>query len=217
MGLADRLSDLQRLRSLRGSGVRVPLFAGVNVNAGSVAAPECRIARGASLFESSLGRFSYVGRDTRLSYADVGTFCAIAWHASIGAPNHPLDRATTHGFPYLPTDGAFVREPLVEHRRTLIGHDVWVGANAVVLPGVTVGSGCVVSASAVVTHDVDPYSVVAGVPARTLRLRIPDELVERMLALRWWEWPRERLQEHLALFQRPLDERVVAGLEAAAP
>jgi acetyltransferase-like isoleucine patch superfamily enzyme len=213
MGLSDRLSETQRLLALRARGVRVPLFAGVSISADSDLGSEARVARDASMFASTIGRLSYIGRGTRLSFADVGAFCAIAWNVSIGAPDHPLDRATTHGFPYLAGDGGFVTATPPPVALARLGNDVWVGANAIVLPGVTVGHGAVIAAAAVVARDVPPYTIVAGVPAREQRLRIPEPLVERMLTVAWWEWPRPLLQRNLSLFQRPLDEYVVRQLE----
>lgn len=81
-----------------------------------------------------------------------------------------------------------------EHRGdTVIGPDVWLGRDAVVMPGVTIGAGAIVAAQAVVTKDVPPYAVVAGNPARPIRLRFAPEIVERLLAVAWWDWPTERI------------------------
>ena len=76
-----------------------------------------------------------------------------------------------------------------------IGHDVWIGHAAVILPGVRIGTGAVVGAAAVVTKDVEPYQVVAGVPARPLRSRFSDTVIDRILRSRWWEWTRPQIEE----------------------
>ena len=76
-----------------------------------------------------------------------------------------------------------------------IGNDVWIGHGAVILPGVTVGDGAVVGANAVVTKDVSPYAIVGGAPARVIRMRFADDVVERLMRLAWWDWPLERLFE----------------------
>ncbi|MDX8389877.1 MAG: CatB-related O-acetyltransferase [Mariprofundaceae bacterium] len=75
-----------------------------------------------------------------------------------------------------------------------IGHDVWVGANSCIMGGVTIGTGAIIGASAVVTKDVPPYSVAAGVPAREIRKRFADATIEKLLASSWWEWPLEEIQ-----------------------
>jgi serine acetyltransferase len=78
-----------------------------------------------------------------------------------------------------------------------VGHDVWIGHGALLLPGVTVGLGAVVGAGAVVTRDVTPYTIVVGVPARPLRRRFPEDVAEAITATAWWDWPRELLEERI--------------------
>ncbi|MCB1457648.1 MAG: antibiotic acetyltransferase, partial [Nitratireductor sp.] len=79
--------------------------------------------------------------------------------------------------------------------RVEIGNDVWIGHGAVIMPGVVIGHGAVVGANAVVTRNVGPYEIVAGVPARRLRMRFADNVIERLLALAWWDWPELQLHE----------------------
>ena len=95
---------------------------------------------------------------------------------------------------------------------TVIGSDVWIGYEALVMPGVSIGHGAIVSTRSVVTADVPPYAIVGGNPARVIRTRFADDDVERLLEMAWWDWPAETVTRHLAL--------IVAGdvtaLEAAA-
>ena len=79
----------------------------------------------------------------------------------------------------------------------VIGNDVWIGYEAVILAGVTVGDGAVIAARAVVTKDVPPYTIVGGVPARPIRRRFPEETVNQLLRLRWWDWPAGRIARNL--------------------
>ncbi len=83
----------------------------------------------------------------------------------------------------------------------MIGNDVWIGYEAVILAGVTIGDGAVIGSRAVVTKDVEPYTVVGGVPARAIRKRFPDEVIADLLEVKWWNWPKERIAEHLADIQ----------------
>ena len=90
----------------------------------------------------------------------------------------------------LPTKGDFVK----------IGNDVWIGARAIILPGVTVGDGSIIGAGAVVTHDVPSYAIVAGVPARIIRFRFSNEQVVKLLKISWWKWDEQKILENLDLF-----------------
>ena len=149
--------------------------------------------------DSSLGDYSYMERDGEAIYASIGRFCAIAAHCRINALNHPLERISQHKITYRPNeyfahaklDKAFREERRA--KRVEIGHDVWIGHGAIILPGVKIGHGAVVAAGAVVTKDVAPHAIVAGVPARFLKWRFPPEISRRIIALAWWDWEHERL------------------------
>lgn len=188
------------------------------------------IGREVSMENATLGRFTAVGEATRLlnvelgdySYCDrgcdlanttVGRFSNIASSVRIGATDHPLDLASLHHFVYrsslywedIPDDADwFARR---RSRRTLIGHDTWIGHAAQIKPEVTVGNGAVVASGAVVTKDVPPYAIAAGVPARVIRLRQPTEIAERLEALAWWNWDHDTLRARLDDFRRlPAEE-----------
>jgi phosphonate metabolism protein (transferase hexapeptide repeat family) len=151
--------------------------------------------------ESRILDYSYTFADVMITHTDVGKFCSIASHVRINPGNHPMDRVSQHHFTYRRIqygfcdrdDDAFFN--MRRQRRCTVGHDVWIGHGATVLPGVTVGSGSVIGAGAVVAKDVAPYEVVAGVPARPIRKRFPDQVIERLLTIAWWDWDRKTLED----------------------
>ena len=168
----------------------------------------CEILHDSSVEYSTLGDYSYIGERCTVANAMIGRFCAIAANVRIGAPNHPMGRASQHRFTYCPEyyfDGASRDEEFFARRyadKVIVGNDVWIGHGAIVLPGVTVGDGAIVAAGAVVSRDVQPYTIVGGVPARKIRDRFNAEVGRRLQAIAWWDWSDAQLQERLPDFQR---------------
>ena len=162
------------------------------------------IGRGGRVAHSSLGDHSCCDRYADIANAEVSRFAAFA---RIGATDHPVEKAALHHLHYRSDDcwdGAERDHAWFAHRRTRIariGHDTWIGAGAMVRPEVTLGHGAVVAAGAVVTRDVEPSWIVAGVPARPLRRRLPERTAERLMRLAWWDWDHARLRAALADFR----------------
>ncbi len=144
------------------------------------------------LREVTVGDFSYFERHGEAIYTQVGRFCSIAANTRINALDHPMERVTTHKvsyrpneyFRYLGVDDAFREQRRA--KRVTIANDVWIGHGAVVMPGINVGDGAVIGANAVVTRDVEPFAIVAGVPARHLRWRFSEAIRRRIADLAWW-------------------------------
>jgi phosphonate metabolism protein (transferase hexapeptide repeat family) len=160
-----------------------------------------------TLLESSLGDYSYLaGRDGVVIYSDIGKFTSIAAHVFINPGNHPMQRVTQHHCTYRRKRYGFAATDDAEifdwrrRDRCRIGHDVWIGTGAKVMAGVSIGTGAVVAAGAVVSRNVDPYQVVAGVPARPQRARFDAGVIDKLLAIAWWEWDRATLERRFADF-----------------
>jgi phosphonate metabolism protein (transferase hexapeptide repeat family) len=168
----------------------------------------CEVGRGSRILNTSFGDYSYCDRFADIANATIGKFANIASYVRIGATDHPLHTASCHHFLYRSGDywdDAETDADFMAHRasrRATIGHDTWMGHNAMIKPEVTVGHGAVVAAGAIVTRDVAPYTIVAGAPARRIRDRQPPEIADRLVALAWWDWDHTRLRRALEDFRR---------------
>lgn len=162
----------------------------------------CNVAHDAALMNSSIGDRSSIGRYSKLRDVDMGKFCSISWDITIGAVSHPMNRISSHAITYRKQFGISEKDDVVDEKRTIIGNDVWIGCNAVVLSGITVGDGAIIGAGAVVTKDVESYSVVAGVPAKHLKYRFENDVQEKLRQLKWWDQTDEWLTEHIELFRQ---------------
>lgn len=166
------------------------------------------IGKGSRVAHSELGDYSYCDRCADIANAKVGKFANIAAFSRIGATDHPLHTASCHHFLYRSDDywdDAGRDEEFFNHRKSriaVIGNDTWIGAGAMIKPDVTLGDGAVVAAGAVVTKDVEPYTIVAGTPARPIRLRQQRDIADRLIALGWWDWPHDKLRAALADFRK---------------
>ena len=156
------------------------------------------------LFERNNVLYHYpVNRDRLV----IGKFCSIACGARFlfTSANHSLRSLSTYPFPLFfeewGLDKADVTDAWDNRGDIVIGSDVWIGYEAVVLSGVTIGDGAIIGTRAVVTKDVPPYTIVGGVPARPIRKRFDDRTIAVLLRLRWWDWPRERIARNISAIQ----------------
>lgn len=135
--------------------------------------------------------------DTRIA---VGAFCSIADYTYVITGDHPLD------FPSTYSTGSGIYKDVFHNRGFLksieIGNDVWVGAHTVILAGVKIGDGAVIGAGSVVTKDVPDYAVVAGTPARILKMRFGDEEIKKLKTIKWWEWQDEKIRKNISFFKK---------------
>lgn len=150
------------------------------------------IRRGVKVYRNVyIGDHTFINEDTRIdpNTASIGKFCSISHNVKIGLGPHPLAFFTTSPLFYEKQRGLVntnLYDEFAAKGYTRVGHDVFIAANAIIVAGVTIGHGAVVAAGSVVTRDVAPYAVVAGVPARVIRYRFDDTTIARLLASEWW-------------------------------
>lgn len=175
--------------------------------ANSTFGPWCEVGPGSLVLNSDFGAYAYCDRMADIANTSVGAFSNIAAMTRIGPTDHPYRNAAQHHFLYrssyywddAPDDAAFFAARAA--RRTTLGADCWIGHGAIVKPEVTVGIGAIVASGAVVTRDVGPFQIVAGCPATPLRARFPQAVIDRLLALAWWNWDHARLRGALEDFR----------------
>ena len=150
------------------------------------------ISNNSILSNTTVDSYSYFGSNCKVHNVSIGKFCSIGSDVKIGLSNHPTKRfVSTSPYFYLPKLNnieTFVNNQFYDPRKPIIiGNDVWIGSNVLINDGVTIGDGSVIAAGAVVTKDVEPYSIVGGVPAKEIKKRFTTAQIDKLLLLKWWD------------------------------
>lgn len=161
---------------------------------------------GGFIFAKEIGDFTYVNNYCHIdkNVISIGKFCSIALNCRIGLGGHPTDWVSTHSFSYdkkykLVSESK-TNNPFATNLETKIGNDVWIGTNATILAGITIGDGAIIGAHSLVTKNVAPYSIVVGSPAKHLKYRHSEEDVKALLNSEWWNWSAKKLKANAHLF-----------------
>lgn len=152
----------------------------------------------------NVGQFTFINISSVLyPNVKIGRFCSIARNCEIGVARHPVNFLSTHSFQY--HFAQFPKHPFYKnginrtswraYPDTIIGSDVWIGAQSIVKAGVNIGHGAIIAANSVVTKNIAPYSIVGGSPAKVIRMRFNAEQISKLLELRWWELSLEEISD----------------------
>jgi len=155
------------------------------------------------LYAAKIGAYSYIQMGGRIFNCEIGRFCSIAASVSIAPGMHPLECTSTHPSFYFATPSLpkiyVTHDKFPVYSPVRIGNDVWIGEKVVILDGVKVGDGAVIAAGAIVIKDVEPYSVVGGVPARHIKYRFDEHTIQLVQESQWWNYTDEWFEENKEL------------------
>lgn len=167
-----------------------------------------KVESGSHIVNSTFDRHSFCGYDCEIINCDLGSFCSIANNVIIGGGRHPMEWVSMSPVFYEGRDSVkakFSRHKREDGKRTTIGHDVWIGENSIIKQGLNIGTGSVVGMGSVVTKDVESYTIVAGCPAKMIRKRFDEDIINSLLEIKWWEFDDRKLYEYARFFTNPTE------------
>lgn len=149
-------------------------------------------------YDSKIDDYSYIGRNGLIMNTEIGKYCSIADDCKIGCAEHPIEWVSTS--PVFHKGRNILRKNFNQieyktNKRTIIENDVWIGNNVLIKAGIRVGNGAIIGMGSIVTKDVEPYSIIAGVPAKKIRDRFSEENKKALLDTKWWEWSDEIIEK----------------------
>lgn len=167
---------------------------------------KAKICSGTQMNNSSIDRYSYCGHDCFILNCKIGSFVSIADNCRIGGAMHPIERVSSSPVFHVGKNilkKNFAQFEDIEDKKIIINSDVWIGANTIILSGVNIGVGAVVGAGSIVTHNIPPYEIWAGNPAKKIRDRFDRKTSEALLQTVWWTWNDEQIKKYSYLFDNP--------------
>lgn len=184
------------------------IYFGVFIDKNSSIGKHTVLFRNVSLQNTNIDDYSYVQSTSIIINANISKFCSIASNVQIGLPEHPHYMVSTSPTFYdntQPLPCFFTDKKIFEsHRKiTMIGADVWIGYGAIIKSGVTIGVGAVIGVGAIVTKNVEPYSIVVGVPSKHIKYRFEQDVREKLLASEWWTFDEKKLKKLASYFEKP--------------
>lgn len=185
----------------------VQIFSGVVIGSNCKFGHEVKVYKNSVLSNSSVGDYSYIGSNSEIKNCRIGKFCSIASNVKIGLGIHPVDIISTYpGFYSQYASGVVkfgIDKSIIEEKIVQVGNDVWIGTNSIILDGVIIGNGVVIAAGSVVTKNIEPYSIVGGVPARLIRMRFEQDQIDMLENFKWWDRGLDFCKKNSQLFLDP--------------
>ena len=192
-------TDLRKLlqkRKFRGAIIHDD----VNIDDKSELGKHSVIFKKNNIVKSKIDDYTYIQENSRIYYSKIGKFCSIAPEVVIGLLNHPIKFVSTSPVFYdkkqpLPFFFNHFDESKKFYKETVIGPDCWIGQRSMIMSGLTVGVGAIIAAGSVVTRNVEPYSIVAGIPAKKIKMRFSKPIIIKLIDSNWWKFSDEKLQK----------------------
>ncbi|WP_414054793.1 CatB-related O-acetyltransferase [Macrococcus equi] len=161
------------------------------LNENTVLKDNVYIDRFCVIHNSEIDSYSYLGYGCKLNNVKIGRYCSLASDIKIGLGKHPTHLLSTSPIFYSDLNPLKIKiknklDFNDQSERTVIGHDVWIGANVIIMDGVKIGDGAIIGAGSIVTKDVEPFSIVAGIPAKMIKKRFDDEMINEITESNWW-------------------------------
>jgi acetyltransferase-like isoleucine patch superfamily enzyme len=169
-----------------------------NVSLDCILGDYVKVFKGTTLGSCKIDSYSYIGTNCDFARTNMGAFCSVGPEVICGVGTHPTNHVSTYpGFYSKHASGSYFfgfdhEFSNSDKKRVEIGSDVWIGARALIMGGISIGHGAIIGAGAVVTKDVPPYAIVGGVPAKLIRYRFDPNLIEQLLLSAWWELPEKK-------------------------
>lgn len=173
---------------------------------------ECKIDKTAkvgarsNLIKVKIGKYSYMGNNNSVTNTEIGKFCSIASYCAIGGGDHPIDWVSTSPLFYSGKSSLGINlshKEFCGNSKVVIKNDVWIGENCFINSGVSIGNGAIIGAHSVVTKDIPDYAIAVGSPARVIKYRFNNDIIEKLNEIKWWDFTENEFKEYIENFDNP--------------
>jgi len=170
-----------------------------------------------TMWNSSIDDYTYIGQNSSLNNVQIGKYCSISKNVNIGLAVHPIEFISTSPVffsPHNATGYGWIKNKLFDDspKKVIIGNDVWIGINVSIMGGVTIGDGAIIGSHSLVTKNVEPYTIVGGVPAKKIRKRFNDEIISALIQYKWWNYSENEILKKISLFNGDFNIEVCSRL-----